>query len=144
MSFRKLEVQPSERNVEPLRSFLVLRFELYKGSNGVQCFFTAFHWSATGSAAFWRLLYCFLKLKIKSWCPPLHADWKVRWSFIVHKTFLELHRKTAAVFRQGRQKDGQTGGSARGFRQRAANWGSVVVCWFSASEGTLISASPAI
>ena len=36
------------------------------------------------------------------------------------------------------------GGSVRGFRQRAANWGSVVVHRFSASEGTLISTSPAI
>ena len=36
------------------------------------------------------------------------------------------------------------GSSVRGFRQRAANWWSVLVHRFSASEGTLVSASPAI
>ena len=36
------------------------------------------------------------------------------------------------------------GGLVRGFRQRPANWGSVLVHRFSTSEGTLISASPAI
>ena len=36
------------------------------------------------------------------------------------------------------------GGSVRGFRQRPANWGSVLVPRFAASEGTVISAPPAI
>ena len=34
-------------------------------------------------------------------------------------------------------------GSVHGFRQRAANWGSVLGCQFAAWEGTLISASVA-
>ena len=36
------------------------------------------------------------------------------------------------------------GGSVRVFRQRMANWGSALVRRFSASEGTIISASSAI
>ena len=36
------------------------------------------------------------------------------------------------------------GGSVHGFRQRPANWGSVLVRRFSTSEGTLTSTSPAI